>query len=144
MAKAIYPPMHTAQHLLNQTMVRLFGCERNFSAHIEKKKSKCDYRFDRALSDQEVKQIEDRINRIIADDLEIAEEHLALAEAEKRYDLKRLPVKTEIIRVIKIGDYDAVPCTGPHVNKTSEIGQFKIISTDYKNKILRIRFKLVN
>lgn len=35
--------MHTAEHLLNQTMVRLFNKGRAFSSHIEKKKSKCDY-----------------------------------------------------------------------------------------------------
>ncbi len=43
------PQMHTAEHILNQTMVRIFGCERSFPSHIEKKKSKCDYRFDRPL-----------------------------------------------------------------------------------------------
>ena len=36
-------PMHTAEHILNQTMVRMFGCERSRNAHIERKKSKCDY-----------------------------------------------------------------------------------------------------
>jgi len=46
--------MHTAEHILNQTMVRMFGCGRSFSSHIEKKKSKCDYRFERALSEEEL------------------------------------------------------------------------------------------
>ena len=41
--KQEYPPMHTAEHILNQTMIRLFGCGRSRNAHIEKKKSKCDY-----------------------------------------------------------------------------------------------------
>ena len=36
-------PMHTCEHILNQTMVRMFGCGRSMNAHIEKKKSKCDY-----------------------------------------------------------------------------------------------------
>ena len=36
-------PMHTAEHILNQTMVRMFGCPRSKNAHIERKKSKCDY-----------------------------------------------------------------------------------------------------
>lgn len=38
--KAEYPPMHTAEHLLNRTMVRMFGCERSRNAHIERKKAK--------------------------------------------------------------------------------------------------------
>ena len=41
--KEEYPPMHTAEHILNQTMVRMFGCPRSRNAHIERKKSKCDY-----------------------------------------------------------------------------------------------------
>ena len=38
--KEEFPPAHTAEHLLNQTMVRMFGCERSRNAHIERKKSK--------------------------------------------------------------------------------------------------------
>ena len=36
--KQEYPPMHTAEHILNQTMVRMFGCPRSKNAHIERKK----------------------------------------------------------------------------------------------------------
>lgn len=32
-------PMHTAEHLLNATMVKTFGCPRSRNAHIEKKKA---------------------------------------------------------------------------------------------------------
>ena len=39
-------PMHTAEHLLNATMVKMFGCPRSRNAHVEKKKSKCDYILD--------------------------------------------------------------------------------------------------
>lgn len=37
--KDYHRPMHTAEHILNQTMVRMFGCARSANAHIEKKKS---------------------------------------------------------------------------------------------------------
>ena len=40
-------PMHTAEHLLNATMVKTFGCPRSRNAHIERKKSKCDYILNR-------------------------------------------------------------------------------------------------
>ena len=43
--KEEYPPMHTAEHILNQTMVRMFGCERSRDAHIERKKSKINYQL---------------------------------------------------------------------------------------------------
>ena len=44
------PVMHTAEHLVNGTIARMLGCGRAFSTHIEKKKSKCDFRFPRNLT----------------------------------------------------------------------------------------------
>ena len=44
--KEEFPPAHTAEHLLNQTMMRMFGCERSRNAHIERKKSKISYILD--------------------------------------------------------------------------------------------------
>ena len=41
-----FPPAHTAEHLLNQTMIRMFGCERSYNAHIERKKSKMSFHLD--------------------------------------------------------------------------------------------------
>jgi Ser-tRNA(Ala) deacylase AlaX len=52
--KQEYPPMHTAEHILNQTMVRMFGCPRSRNAHIEKKKSKCDYQLPTAPTAEQV------------------------------------------------------------------------------------------
>ncbi|MFA5188079.1 MAG: hypothetical protein WC460_01810 [Patescibacteria group bacterium] len=141
--KEVYPPMHTAEHLLNQTMVRLFGTKRCFSAHIEKKKSKCDYHFDRALNPEEIKLLEDKVNEVIALDLPVKEKFINYEIASKQFDLTRLPEgQKEDLRIIEIGDYDSVPCIGPHVKSTKEIGQFKIISSDFNNGVLRIRYKL--
>ncbi|HOP50767.1 MAG TPA: hypothetical protein PK887_09115 [Ignavibacteriales bacterium] len=146
MAKDYCPDMHTAEHILNQTMVRMFNKGRSFSNHIEKKKSKCDYKnFDRNLNDDEIKQIEKRVNDIIQQNLPVFEEFITLEEAEKIFNLERLPDEAKVngkIRIIKVGDYDACPCIGLHVSNTSEIGKFKIISSSFENDILRIRFKL--
>ncbi|MCX6744187.1 MAG: hypothetical protein NTX82_01535 [Candidatus Parcubacteria bacterium] len=141
--KEVYPPMHTAEHLLNQTMIRLFGTKRCFSAHIEEKKSKCDYHFARDLTSEEVKNLEDKINEVTASDLPVKESFKIREFASREYDLTRLPENEDRnIRIIKIGDYDACPCIGPHVTSTKEIGEFKIISHDYSDGILRIRYKL--
>jgi misacylated tRNA(Ala) deacylase len=50
----------------------------------------------------------------------------------------------DTVRIISIGDYDVCPCSGLHASTTGEIGTFKILSTDYANGRLRIRFKLVD
>jgi misacylated tRNA(Ala) deacylase len=137
------PRMHTAEHILNQTMVRMFNCGRSFNSHIERKKSKCDYRVGRKLNQSEVKLIEDSVNRIISSSLAITVDFVSKSKAANFLDLSKLPSDApDEIRVIRVGDYDACACIGPHVSNTSEIGVFSIISTDYIDGIVRLRFKL--
>jgi Ser-tRNA(Ala) deacylase AlaX len=137
------PRMHSAEHILNRTMVRMFGCGRCFSSHIEKKKSKCDYRFDRALSEQEVEEIQNRVNLVIERNLPVAARVVGRDEAARRFDTARLPDRAEGgIRIVEIGDYDAVPCIGEHVRTTRDIGGFVITTTSFNEGVLRIRFKL--
>jgi misacylated tRNA(Ala) deacylase len=142
--KSYDPRMHTAEHILNGTMVKMFGKGRSFSAHIEKKKSKCDYKnFNSNLSADEIAEVENRVNQVIESQLDVTETFLDFDEASKNFDLSRLPeTGKDKVRIINVGDYDACPCIGNHVANTREIGSFKIISTDYKDDILRIRFKL--
>jgi Ser-tRNA(Ala) deacylase AlaX len=142
MKENIDPRMHSAEHILNQTMIRMFNCGRCFSAHIEKKKSKCDYHFDRTLTEDEIKMIENKINEIINSNLELNDEFITLEEAQTKFDLKRVPEGQGKIRIVRIGDYDATTCIGQHVKNTSEIGKFKIISSNYDQGVLRIRYKL--
>lgn len=63
--KQEYPPMHTAEHILNQTMVRMFGCPRSKNAHIERKKSKCDYLLAEEPSAEVMAEVEKKINEVI-------------------------------------------------------------------------------
>ena len=143
--KDYHPRMHSAEHLLNGTMNKMFLKGRAFSAHIEKKKSKCDYHFDRNLTSEEIQTIEERINSVISDNMKVTEEFLQRDAAETDFNLKRLPDEAgDVIRIIRIGKYDVCPCSGTHVASTKEIGGFKIISTSFENDILRIRFKLVD
>ena len=67
------PRMHTAEHILNQTMVRMFGCGRSFNSHIERKKSKCDYKVGREFTAEDVKLIEDKVNSIISSNFDVTE-----------------------------------------------------------------------
>ena len=144
MKKQTDPRMHSAEHILNQTMDRMFQCGRCFNAHIEKKKSKCDYQFDRELTRQELEEIQTRVNQVIADDLPVTEEHVSRAEAQSNYNTEKLPENAgDTIRIIHIGDYDACPCIGSHVKSTGEISGFKITTASFDNNVLRIRFKLL-
>lgn len=142
--KQEFPPMHTAEHILNQTMVRMFGCSRSKNAHIERKKSKCDYILSVAPTEKQVKEIEEKVNEIISEHLPVTIELKTRAEVSDILDLSKLPEEaSETLRVVKIGDYDACACIGTHVENTSEIGHFSIISHDFEDGRWRVRFKLV-
>lgn len=136
--------MHTCEHIVNRTMVNLFGCGRAVSAHIERKKSKLDFALPSAPSEQEIQEIEAKVNEVISQHLDITTEFITQQEAVNRFDLKRLPENaSETVRIVKVGDYDECLCIGAHVQNTAEIGTFKIISHDYKEGIFRMRFKLI-
>jgi len=136
--------MHTCEHILNQTMVRMFGCGRSVNAHIEKKKSKCDYLLSEAPTDAQILEITKRVNQIIDSHLQVYEELMSREEAAKIADLSKLPAEaSETLRVIRVGDYDACACIGQHVDNTLELGRFEIISHDFENGRWRVRFKLV-
>ncbi len=140
---ALIAPMHTAEHILNQTMVRLFGCERSRNAHIEKKKSKCDYHLATAPTAEDIAEIENKVNEVISRNLPVSIEFVPRDRVPEEIDLSKLPGEaSETLRIVKIGDYDACACIGLHVGNTSEIGRFRIISTDFDDHCLRIRFKL--
>ena len=138
--------MHSCEHILNQTMVRMFGCPRSRNAHIEKKKSKCDYLLDTCPTDEQVAEIERRVNEVIASGLPVSYEFVKRGEVPPEVDLGKLPDDaSETLRLVRIGDYDLCACVGTHVANTAEIGQFKIISHDWNAETgtWRMRFKLV-
>ena len=143
MKKQTDPRMHSAEHILNQTMDRMFNCGRCFSAHIERKKSKCDYHFDHALTAAEIAEIQDRVNKIIQDNLPVTETFVFREEASALYHTKKLPADVDgQVRIVHMGDYDACPCIGDHVASTADIGDFRITTTSYEDNVLRIRYKL--
>jgi Ser-tRNA(Ala) deacylase AlaX len=144
--KEEFPPAHTAEHLLNQTMIRLFGCDRSYNAHVERKKSKMSFRLDHKPDRKEEREIERRMNELIADDLPVTFETVTRDSLPEGIDLDRLPNDaSEAIRLVRIGDYDVCPCIGRHVRSTGQIGRFELLGTnwDEQEHSFRVRFKIV-
>ncbi len=141
--KQEFEPAHTAELILNATMVKMFGCPRSRNAHVEKKKSKCDYILDSEPSAEQVNEIESRVNEVILQHLDVTIEFMPRAQAADIVDLSKLPEEaSETHRIVRIGDYDACACIGAHVDNTSEVGTFKIISHSYDNGVWRLRWKV--
>lgn len=141
--KQEYPPMHSAEHLINGEIDRRYRCGRAFNAHIERKQSKLDYRLPKPLTDDDLRSLEDYVNAAVNADVEVTEEYIAQQEAMNRFDMSRLPDgASDTVRVVHIGDYDQCLCAGTHVKRTSEIGHFRISSSRYQDGVQRIVFKL--
>lgn len=144
--KEEFPPAHTAEHLLNQLMVRMFGCERSRNAHIERKKSKISYVVDHKPDRKEEREIERRMNELIAEDLPVTFEYVTRDELPDEVHADRLPEDaSDTIRLVRIGDFDVCPCIGKHVRSTSQIGKFEMLGTNWDNdtRTFRIRFKII-
>ena len=100
-----FAPAHTAEHLLNQTMIRMFGCKRSTNAHVERKKSKITYILERKLSRKDEKEIERRMNELIGEDLPVRYKYVTRQDIPDGVELTNLPDNTsETIRLGYIGD----------------------------------------
>lgn len=143
--KEEFPPAHTAEHLLNQTMDRMFHCGRSKNAHIERKKSKINWPLSTEPTPEQISSIEQTINDIIAQDLPVTFEFVTRDQVPANVTLEKLPEDaSETLRLVRIGDYDVCACIGTHVKCTSEIGSFRITSTSYNDGVFRIVFKVNN
>ncbi len=156
--KEEFPPAHTAEHLLNQLIVRQYGCESSPNAHIERKKSKISYILDQKPDRKAEKEIEREMNELIRQDMPVTFQFVTRAELDgiimdaeegtpdALLSLERLPEDaSDTIRLVRIGDYDVCPCIGKHVRSTSQIGRFEMLGTnrDEMTRSFRIRFKIV-
>lgn len=141
--KAEFPPMHTAEHLLNQTMVRMFGCERSRNAHIERKKSKINYTLSQEPTAEQIAEIERIMNDLIQQDMPVVYDFVTRDEIPEGVTLDKLPDDaSETLRIVRIGDYDVCACIGTHVKSTGEIISFHINSTSWNDGNFRIVFKV--
>jgi len=142
--KAEHEPSHTAEHLLNQTMIRMFGCERSRNAHIERKKSKINFLLSECPSQSQIEEIEKTMNDLISQDLPVTYEFVTRDNIPEGVKLDKLPDNaSDTLRLVRIGNYDVCPCIGQHVKSTREIGEFHITSTSWNEGSFRIVFKVL-
>jgi Ser-tRNA(Ala) deacylase AlaX len=84
-----------------------------------------------------------KVNEVIDSHLPVTIDFMKKEDASKIVDLSKLPADaSETLRIVRVGEYDACACIGQHVQNTSELGRFEIISHDFENGRWRVRFKL--
>ena len=143
--KQEYPPMHTAEHILNRAMVNHFGCKGSGNTHIERKKSKMSFLLSQSPAPEEVENLIDEVNKVIVEDLPVTYSFESVNDLEEGISLEKLPENaSDTIRIVRVGDYDKCACIGLHVEHTAQIGKVVLLGTnwDEEKKSFRIRFKL--
>jgi len=124
--------LHTATHLLLQSLKEvLHHGIKQMGSNITPERTRFDFSFPRALTKEEIKKIEDKVNEIIKKDLKVARTEMPFKEAMNKgvnaFFNEKYP---EVVSVYSIGDYSKEVCTGPHVEHTGMIGHFKIIKEE--------------
>ena len=124
--------MHTATHLLNEALRRVISKDiHQRGSNITPERLRFDFSFERKLTADEVKRVENEVNRVIGLDLGVVRTEMAKADAEKLGAQAEFGVKyPDRVSVYVVGDYSKEFCGGPHVEHTGQIGTFKILKEE--------------
>ncbi|MBS3156757.1 alanine--tRNA ligase [Candidatus Woesearchaeota archaeon] len=131
---------HTVTHLLLQALKNNLSHDiEQRGSNITKERIRFDFNFDRKLTDEEKKKIEDEVNEKINAHLDVKSEEMSLGDArksgasgifEERYG--------NVVSVYTIGRYSKEICTGPHVENTKNIkGKFRIVKEESSSAGIR-------
>ncbi len=124
--------LHTATHLLNEALRRALGKDvTQRGSNITQKRLRFDFNFDRKLTDQEKKEVEEIVNGKINEALPVRKIETTLDEAIRMGSQAVFEQKYgEKVTVYSIGDFSNELCSGPHVENIGELGRFKIIKEE--------------
>lgn len=125
--------LHTATHLLGEALKRRVSSEiRQKGSNITPERLRFDFNFGRKLTDGELKEVEEEVNKKIEEGLEVKKEEMMLSEALKKGAQgefgAKYPAKVSVYTIGK--DYSKEICMGPHAKNTSELGGFKIVKEE--------------
>jgi len=141
-------PLHTATHLLNQALREVLGPEVHQAGQdLTPERLRFDFTFDRKLTDEELKRIEEIVNKWIKKDVPVECVETTYEEAIKEGAQALFVEKykqAERVTMYKINDFSKELCAGPHVKSTGEIGGFKIIKQESVGQGVRRIYGTVN
>lgn len=124
--------LHTATHLLHFALREVLGKEvGQMGSDINPERTRFDFSFNRKMTVEEIKKTEDLVNQKIKEDLRVYFKEMSKNEADKTGALHFFKQKyPEIVKVYFINSISAEFCGGPHADRTSDIGKFKILKEE--------------
>lgn len=138
--------LHTATHLLHQALRDVLGDHvKQMGSDINPERLRFDFSHPEKLTPEEIKKVQDFVNQKIRQDLEVKMEEMSPEEAIKSGALAFFQeLYSRFVKVYSIGDYSKEICAGPHVERTGELGTFKIIKEQSSSAgVRRIKATLV-
>ena len=120
--------LHTATHLLHSALMKVLGGEaRQRGSNITAERLRFDFGFDRAMTQDEIKAVEDLVNEQIKKNIPVVCEEMTVDEAKAQGAIGIFDNKYgEKVKVYTIGDFSKEICGGPHANNTGDLKSFKI------------------
>lgn len=121
---------HTATHLLHQALKDVLGDHiHQAGSQVSEDNLRFDFTHFNSVNEEELKQIERIVNEKIWQRVPVTIESMAIEDAKEKGAMALFGEKYgDIVRVVEVGAYSLELCGGCHVNNTSEIGIFKILS----------------
>ena len=121
---------HTATHLLHKVLKEVLGEHVNQAGSlVNAERLRFDITHFEAISKDELKLIEEKVNDAILASLEINCENMGINEAKEKGATALFGEKYGMeVRVVSMGDFSIELCGGTHLKNTSQVGMFKILS----------------
>ena len=120
--------LHTATHLLHQALRMVLGTHvGQKGSNITPQRLRFDFTHDAPVTKEELQQVEEIVNDVIARDLPVSYETMTVEEAKEQGAIAFFESKYgEQVKVYSVGDFSKEVCGGPHVERTGSMGHFKI------------------
>ncbi|MBU1203813.1 MAG: alanine--tRNA ligase, partial [Nanoarchaeota archaeon] len=124
--------LHTVTHLLHAALRKVLGSEvEQRGSNITRERLRFDFNFERKMSDEEIKKVENLVNKWISRGLKVVKEEMSVGEARKKGAIGLFEEKYDgEVSVYSIGDVSCEMCAGPHIGNTRELGVFKIVKEE--------------
>ncbi len=131
--------LHTATHLLHNALHVVLNSEcKQMGSNINSERLRFDFGFDRKLTPEELKAVEDYVNKAISEKVDVIRTESTVEEAKKSGAIGVFDSKYgDIVSVYSIKGYGAEICGGPHVKNTAELHHFKITKEEASSSGVR-------